>query len=151
MLLMKTNKKDKNIKNLSQNKTILLAEGFRAGQKVMLEILSVLGYDYKTAETGYDVILLLKNNSFDLILLDLELSELNGFETIEHIRRNLNYPENTVPVIAMTNKDFSSDFSQTYKDEGFDGIIIKPFSLDDLDKTIKEVLNQSSNSKVLSE
>ncbi len=122
------------------DKKILLAEGFIPSRNVMSEILKVLGYKYEIAATGYDVILLIKNNKFDLILLDLELPQFDGFETIEHIRRNLNYPENAIPVVAMTNKDFSSDFDQTYKEEGFDGLIIKPFSLDDLDYMINEIL-----------
>ena len=122
------------------DKRILLAEGFAPSRNVMAEILKVLGYNYETAGTGYDVILLIKNSKFDLILLDLELPQFDGFETIEHIRRNLNYPENAIPVVAMTNKDFSSEFDQTYKEEGFDGLIIKPFSLDDLDTMINEIL-----------
>ena len=122
------------------DKKILLAEGFTPSRNVMAEILKVLGYKYETAATGYDVILSIKNNKFDLILLDLELPQFDGFETIEHIRRNLDYPENAIPVVAMTNKDFSSDFDQTYKEEGFDGLIIKPFSLDDLDYMINEIL-----------
>ena len=122
------------------DKKIILAEGFAPSRNVMAEILKVLGYKYETASTGYDVIMLIKNNKFDLILLDLELPQFDGFETIEHIRRNLDYPENAIPVIAMTNKDFSSEFNQTYKEEGFDGLIIKPFSLDDLDLIIKEIL-----------
>ena len=126
--------------NKTTDKKILLAEGFTPSRNVMVEILKVLGYKYKTAATGYDVILSIKNNKFDLILLDLELPQFDGFETIEHIRRNLNYPENVIPVVAMTNRDFSSEFNQTYKEEGFDGLIIKPFSLDDLDSIIKEIL-----------
>lgn len=133
---------------LRKNKTILLAEGFPAGRDIMLEILTMLGYNYKTAKTGYEVILALKNESFDLVLLDLELPEYDGFETIEHIRRNLGYPENAIPVIAMTNRDFSSDFNETFKDEGFDGIILKPFSLDDLDEIIKKILFKSSKNKI---
>ena len=108
--------------------------------KLTYEILKVLGYDYQTASNGYEVILLIKKHKFDLVLLDLELPQFDGFETIEHIRRNLDYPENAIPVVAMTNKDFSSEFNQTYKEEGFDGLIVKPFSLDELDTTIKEVL-----------
>ena len=126
--------------NKNTDKKILLAEGFAPSRNVMVEILKVLGYKYKTADTGYDVILSIKNNKFDLMLLDLELPQFDGFETIEHIRRNLNYPENAIPVVAMTNRDFSSEFNQTYKEEGFDGLIIKPFSLDDLDHIIKEIL-----------
>jgi|APLow6443716910_1056828.scaffolds.fasta_scaffold248291_1 CheY-like chemotaxis protein len=126
------------------NKKILLAEGFAPSREIMTQILTILGYDFATVSTGYEVILTLKKERFDLILLDLELHEFDGFETIEHIRRNMNFPENTIPVLAMTNKDFSSEFSQTYKEEGFDGVIVKPFSLDDLDRTIQEVLNKKT-------
>lgn len=141
-----------NKKSQAYKKSILLAEGFPAGRKIMKEILDLLGYKYKTVDTGYEVIMLLKNEQFDLILLDLELPQFDGFETIEHIRRNFKYPENAIPVIAMTNKDFSSDFNQTYKEEGFDGLIIKPFSLDELDLTMKEVLfrPKTSEKKVFS-
>ncbi|MCF6365389.1 MAG: response regulator [Bacteroidales bacterium] len=136
-----------NTKNITPKSIILLAEGFPAGRKIMEEILSILGYNYKTVDTGYEVIMALKSEKFDLILLDLELPQFDGFETIEHIRRNFNYPENTIPVIAMSNKDFSSDFNQTYKEEGFDGLIVKPFSLDELDTIIKEVLFRFNKSE----
>ncbi len=130
--------------NDKKNKRILLAEGFEPSRKIMIEILNLLGWNHKTAETGYDVILMLKNEHFDLLLLDLELPEPDGFETIENIRRNLDYPINTIPVMAMINRDFSSDFNQTYKDEGFDEIIVKPFSIDELDEKIKEILYQKN-------
>ncbi len=122
-----------------KNKRILLAEGFEPSRKVMTEILKLLGWQYDTADNGYDVILALKDKKIDLLLLDLELPQLDGFETIEHIRRKLAYPINTIPVMAMINRDFSSDFNQTYKDEGFDEIIVKPFSIDELDEKIKEI------------
>lgn len=125
--------------NGNKEKRILLAEGFEPSQKVMIEILKLLGWKYDTANNGYDAILLLKDKNFDLLLLDLELPQLDGFETIEHIRRKLEYPINTIPVMAMINRDFSSDFNQTYKDEGFDEIIVKPFSIDELDEKIKEI------------
>ncbi len=130
-----------NVKNQNGNKKkrILLAEGFDPSKKVMTEILKLLGWEYDTVNNGYDVILALKNKSFDLLLLDLELPQLDGFETIEHIRRKLEFPINTIPVMAMINRDFSSDFNQTYKDEGFDEIIVKPFSIDELDRKIKEL------------
>ncbi len=124
------------------NKKILLAEGFAPSRKIMTEILNILGYDFHTVATGYEVILSLKKSKYDLILLDLELPEFDGFETIEHIRRNLSFPDNTIPVLALTNKDFSSEFSQTYKNEGFDGVIVKPFSLDDFDKMIQDILQK---------
>jgi len=136
-----------NKKNITKNKTILLAESFPAGRKIMIEILKMLGYKYKIAESGYEVILSLKKEKIDLIILDLELPQFDGFETLEHIRRNLDYPINATPIIAMTNRDFSEDFNETYKEEGFDALIIKPFSLNDLDEIIKKVLFNSNSIK----
>jgi two-component system sensor histidine kinase BarA len=118
---------------------ILLAEDFEPSRNIMSEILSALGYEYETVANGYDVIFALKDKKFDLILLDLKMPMLDGFETIEHIRRNLSFPVNAIPVIAMTGMDYS-ELSQTYKEEGFDGIIRKPFSLDQLDSLLKNVL-----------
>ena len=44
----------------------------------------------------------------------------------------------------MTGKDIASELNQTYKDEGFDGVIEKPFSLDKLDNLLKSVLEKST-------
>ncbi|NPA69036.1 MAG: response regulator [Chlorobi bacterium] len=123
-----------------KGKKILLAEAFEPSRKIMTQILEMLGWNYAAADNGFDVILALKSEPFDLLLLDLELSQLDGFETIEHIRRNLDFPVNTIPVLAMINSDFASEFNKTYKNEGFDDIIIKPFSIDELDSKIKEIL-----------
>lgn len=128
---------------MKKNYKILIAEDFEPSRKIMSEILSALGYEYETVANGYDVIFALKDKKFDLILMDLQMPMLDGFETIEHIRRNLNYPVNTIPVIAMTGMDYS-ELSQTYKEEGFDGIIQKPFSLDQLDNLLKKLLEGSS-------
>ncbi len=124
---------------------ILLAEDFEPGRKIMSEILDALGYEYETAANGFDVIFAMKETDFDLILLDLQMPMLDGFETLEHIRRNLNYPKNVIPVIAMTGREYASELNQTYKEEGFDGIIEKPFSLDTLDQMLKKVLNESKD------
>ena len=125
-------------------KKILVAEDFEPARKIMGDILHALGYDYETAENGFDVIFALKKTEFDAILLDLQMPMLDGFETIEHIRRNTDYPTNTTPVFAMTGKDIASELNQTYKDEGFDGVIEKPFSLDKLDNLLKSVLEKST-------
>ncbi len=128
--------------SLKKHKKILLAESFKPSRKIMEEILTVLNWDYETVENGYDVIFALKNGTFDLLLLDLELPEFDGFETIEHIRRKFDFPINAIPVIAMINRGFSSDFNQTYKNEGFNEFIEKPFSIDELDEKIKKIFHQ---------
>lgn len=128
----------------NKKKKILVAEDFEPARKIMADILSALGYDYETVENGFDVIFALKKSAFDAVLLDLQMPMLDGFETIEHIRRNLGYPVNAIPVVAMTGKDYASELNQTYEGEGFDGVIEKPFSLDQLDDLLQDVLEKSS-------
>ena len=124
-----------------QQYKILIAEDFEPSRNVISDIMESLGYEFETAKNGFDAIFALKNGNFDLILMDIQMPMLNGFETTEHIRRNLIYPKNTIPIIVMTGWEHASELSQTYKDEGFDGFIEKPFSLDELDEILKKVLN----------
>jgi len=128
---------------MSVKHKILIAEDFEPSRKIMTEILGALGYDYKTASNGYEVIFAMKDEHFDCILLDLQMPVLDGFETLEHIRRNMSYPKNIIPVIAMTGREYASELNQTYKDEGFDGVIEKPFSLNRLDTVLKEAILDS--------
>jgi CheY-like chemotaxis protein len=122
---------------------ILVVEDFEPSREVISEILEALGYAYKTADNGYEAVLILKSQDFDLVLMDIQMPLLNGFETTEHIRRNLKYPKNIIPIVAMTGWEHASDLNQTYKEENFDGIIEKPFSMEKLDETIKKYIERS--------
>ncbi len=128
----------------SKLKKILIADDFEPARKIMADILSALGYDYETVSNGFEVIFAIQKNHFDAVLLDLQMPMLDGFETVEHIRRNTGYPLNTIPVLAMTGKDYADDLRKTYKSEGFDGIIEKPFSLDHLDSVLNSILKNKS-------
>ena len=122
---------------------ILIVEDFKPSRDVIADILETLGYEYDTAVNGFEAFLSVKNNDFDLVLMDIQMPMLNGFETTEHIRRNLTYPKNIIPVIAMTGWEHASELNRTYKDEGFDGFIEKPFSLDKLADLLRAVLIDS--------
>ena len=134
---------------MQKNYKILLAEDFEPGRRIMSEILDALGYDFETAANGYDVIFAMKDTDFDLLLLDLQMPILDGFETLEHIRRNMSYPKNAIPIIAMTGRDYASELYQTYKEEGFDGVIEKPFSLDSLDNLLKNTLEKKVTKELI--
>jgi len=122
---------------------ILIVEDFEPSRNIISDILESLGYEYETASDGIEAIFAIKAKHFDLVLMDIQLPILNGFETTEHIRRNLSYPKNTVPIIAMTGWDHVRDLKQTYKEEGFDGLIEKPFSLDKFDDLLKRIFDKN--------
>lgn len=135
---------------MSDKYRILIAEDFKPSLKILCEIVSALGYEYETATNGYEVINKITQSSsgFDAVLTDLQMPLFNGFETVMYIRRNLSYPQNIIPVIAMTGRDYAEEMSQTYKDEGFDSLIVKPFSIEKLDAVLKRVLKPDKSEKI---
>ena len=114
----------------------------------MSDILESLGYLYETVKDGYEAFLALRDRHFDLILMDIQMPNLNGFEAAEFIRRTLSYPKNAIPIIVMTGWEFASEISKTYKEEGFDGFIKKPFSIDTLDELLDELLQNKEKNKM---
>jgi len=133
------------LKITKMNYKVLVVEDFAPARKSFQDILEVLGCTYVLAADGLEAIHKLRNNTFDVILMDLQMPILNGFETTEHIRRNLPYPSNTIPIIIMTGWDYAEDLSDTYKDEGFDGFLQKPFSLEALENELKEVIENKDS------
>lgn len=70
---------------------------------VMIENqLSSIGYNVKTAQNGEEAYALFQNNAFDLIITDLEMPVLNGYELVSRIRNSLNGHGKDVIIIAMT-------------------------------------------------
>ncbi len=127
------------------NYKVLVVEDFTPARKSFQDILEVLGCSYVLAADGLGAIHKLRNDSFDVILMDLQMPVLNGFETTEHIRRNFPYPSNAIPIIIMTGWDYAEELCNTYKDEGFDGFLQKPFSLEALEHELKEVIENNAN------
>jgi len=126
---------------------VLLAEDFEPSRIVISEILDSLGYEYKTVKNGSEAFLAMKYNNFDLILMDIQMPELNGFEATELIRRTLPYPKNAVPIIVMTGWEYVSELKNTYKDEGFDALLTKPFSIERLVEVLSMLLDDKKQEK----
>lgn len=130
------------------NYRILIAEDFEPSRTIISEILESLGYEYETASNGYEAFFAVKEKSFDLVLMDIQMPRLNGIEATEYIRRSLPYPKNAVPIIVMTGWEYASELRKTYKEEGFDGFIEKPFSIDRLDELIDKLIKAGKVKKV---
>jgi len=86
---------DKNIKNLK----ILVVEDVSLNQLLMKIILDDFGFEHDIADNGKIAIEKLQSDSFDIVLMDLQMPEMNGFEATEFIRKKLN---NNIPIIALT-------------------------------------------------
>jgi PAS domain S-box-containing protein len=122
---------------------ILVAEDHQISQMLMGRILQKLGHTFDFAKNGYEVMDLLSKNSYDLIFMDLQMSEMNGFETAQTILKEI--PVQLRPyTIAVT-----SSSSQIDKDRcltlGMIDLVNKPLKI----RTIENVLEQHFSTKTL--
>ncbi|MBI1770287.1 MAG: response regulator [Bacteroidetes bacterium] len=98
------------------------------------------GYDVLTAETGEDAMELLKTNTPDLIIADLRMQPMNGFELFQQVKKLPTH--SNVPFFFLTAVDdfLAQKYGQTI---GVDAYITKPVELDSLDHLIKNKLETS--------
>ena len=119
---------------------ILLVEDNVVNQKVALKMLEKLGYNADLADDGVEAIAMLANKNYDLILMDVQMPRLDGYETTAKIRDSEG-SEGHIPIIAMTANAMDSD-RQKCLDAGMDDYLPKPVNADILAEILKKWLIQ---------
>jgi PAS domain S-box-containing protein len=109
---------------------ILVAEDNKVNQKVALRFLEKLGYRADVAFDGKEALEALKRQSYDLILMDIQMPVMDGEQATIEIRKEFN-PKQQPVIVAMTANALKSDRDR-YITSGIDDFIIKPFKMDDL-------------------
>jgi CheY-like chemotaxis protein len=121
---------------------IIVADDHYVNRLLVLEILKSLGHDYIEAENGLQALEALEmHNDIDLVLMDIEMPIMGGFEAMKHIREKLAYPKREVPIIALTAHN-PGMFVQECSDSGFNEMLGKPYSIE----KIAELLNDYNKS-----
>ena len=121
---------------------ILLAEDNPVNRKVALKILEKLGYSAIPVENGIEAVQELEKYDYDLVLMDIQMPEMDGFEATDIIRDPLSSVLNhEVPVIAMTAHAMDGDREKCIQ-AGMDDYISKPVKPEILTKVIKKVLSR---------
>ena len=118
-------------------KRILLVEDELSIQKVVQMNLELEGYEVLATANGMQALKLAKNQFFDMIILDVMLPEVNGFEVCEQIRLN----NKDIAIIIVSAKDTTEDRVQGLK-LGADDYLIKPFNLEELLLRVSKLLNR---------
>jgi PAS domain S-box-containing protein len=115
--------------------SIILAEDHEVNQKLLMRILHKLGHSVELAENGIEVLELLKKKPADLVLLDLQMPEMDGFETARAIMKNV--PEMHRPImIAVTASTSEQDIDKCHA-LGMSGFISKPIKIRDIQQAIE--------------
>jgi two-component system, sensor histidine kinase and response regulator len=107
-----------------QSALILLAEDNPVNCKLAVTLLNKAGYSTDTVETGRQVIELLQHKQYDLILMDVQMPDMDGFEATRQIRQN-ETGETHIPVIAMTAHAMKGDRERCLE-AGMDDYLSKP-------------------------
>jgi PAS domain S-box-containing protein len=101
---------------------VLVVEDIPLNQLLMKTLLDDFGFEHDIAGTGKTAIEKLKNKSYDIILMDLQMPEMNGFEAARFIRNQMN---SQIPIIALTADVTTADLEKC-KAVGMNDYISKP-------------------------
>lgn len=119
-------------------KKILIAEDNAVNQKVVTSILNKYGVECIIANNGREAVEILeKQNNFDSILMDLQMPEMDGFQTAIYIRQKL---KNLTPIIAMTASALLNEKGLCF-DVGINAYITKPFATELLLHNLNALIN----------
>lgn len=122
---------------------LLLVEDDEALRFIVKDNLEQSGYDVEIAENGEIALNLFEQNSFDLIILDVMLPKIDGFQVAEIIRKT----NEQIPIIFLTARSMTED-KITGLSIGGDDYIPKPFSMEELLLKIKIFLKRSQSQPV---
>lgn len=131
--------------DLRKRLTILLAEDNRVNQALAVSLLKSRGHRVTLAATGKEAVAAFRRGQFDLILMDIQMPEMDGFEATRTIRRLP--PEGaTIPIVAMTAHAMKGDQEKCIE-AGMDAYVPKPINPDALFEAMDKVLRHSLKEK----
>lgn len=121
-------------------KRILIVDDNAINRKYALSVLKDGGWQIDEVEDGESALLLLANESFDLILMDIQMPGMDGFECLRRIRND--HPDMNCPILAVT--AFSNEQErEAFSEAGFQALITKPIKPSELRGAVTEWLSTS--------
>ncbi len=127
------------LRNEASNIRILIVEDNRLNQKVALAIMKKLGLSADLATGGTEAIEAIKTMSYDLVLMDVQMPEMDGIEATKKIR-NSEFEARNVPIIAMTANVMKGDRERCLE-AGMNDYVSKPIDPDELLSAIEKQLS----------
>jgi putative two-component system response regulator len=114
---------------------ILLVEDNEINREIMLSQLTAMGYQVDMAVNGTDALNLYLKKAYDVILTDIEMPEMNGYELSAEIRRLEADTDRSTPIFAITASEFDLN-EERAASLGFSGYMLKPLDVEVLKKKL---------------
>ena len=122
---------------------MLLVDDMEINREMAKKILLKLGFEVETAGNGreaLDAVTRSDPGAFDIILMDIQMPEMNGYEATAKIRSLEDEKKASLPIIALTANAFESDIKAA-EEAGMNGHIAKPLNITEMVNEIKKQLN----------
>ena len=125
---------------MAETKKVLIAEDSSVIQNLTKKILMMQNYSIHSAKNGEQVLKALESESFDIILMDINMPKMDGMECTRAIRALDDKEKSAIPIIAITSnaKNYSIE---DFKEAGINEYLQKPLNFDQLVETVKKLTN----------
>ena len=138
-----TQKIQENVQDISVLKGMrfLCAEDNELNAEILTELLKIEGAECTICENGAEILKAFEQSApgdYDMILMDVQMPVMNGYEATKAIRRSSHELAKTIPIIAMTANAFSEDIQHSLA-AGMNAHISKPVEMRILEKTVRDI------------
>jgi CheY-like chemotaxis protein len=116
-------------------KSILIVEDEKLVAETLSDILELLGYNVTITSNGEEGLKKFKKEKFDLIITDIHMPKLDGFQLVKKIRAS----DKEIPILALSGF-IDSEHIQKILDMGADGYIEKPFTIAKIKSALKQFI-----------
>ena len=127
--------------DILQGMRFLCAEDNAINAEILTELLKIEGAECTICENGEEILKTFEQSvpgDYDMILMDVQMPVMNGYEATQAIRRSFHELAKTIPIIAMTANAFSEDIQHSLS-VGMNAHISKPVEMTVLEKTIRNI------------
>lgn len=122
---------------------LLVVDDNLINQKVAVKMLEILGYRTDVAGNGHEALLALARHRYDLVFMDCQMPEMDGFEATHNIRTH-ERPGSHLPIVAMTANTMTGDREHCLG-AGMDDFVSKPVKSQELQRVLTRWLNYSND------
>ena len=141
--------KDEQDDSILQGMKFLCAEDNELNAEILMELLRIEGAECTICENGERVLETFEKSApgdYDMILMDVQMPVMNGYEATKAIRRSSHKLAKTIPIIAMTANAFSEDVQHSLE-AGMNAHVSKPVEMRVLEKTIRSIKSGGDTEK----